>query len=262
MAQRGESALDPSEPVGITPEQIIQKFAAKEKEFSKAREDYTYRQDVLIQTIDGNTPNGEYHQVVDVTFDDKNRRRENVVFSPQPDLKDVSLDPEDFEDINHLSPFVLTTDELPLYQVLYVGKQKIDEVGTYVFDIAPIPAKMEKGKRYFQGRAWVDDQDMQIVKSEGKAAFVAEKRLEGHMFSTYTTWREQIDGKYWFPTYSLSDEVIHFPGTKRQPPSDAHIRIKIKFTDYKRFGSKSRVIFNGEEVKNDQNQPPQNPPKK
>src|SRR5947209_6442267 len=136
VAQRGESDLDPSQPTGITPDQIIQKFAAREKEFAQAREEYTYRQDVLIQTIDGDTPTGEYHQVADVVFDARNRRKENVVFSPQPDLK-ADLDPEDFEDINHLSPFVLTTDDLPLYQVLYVGKQKIDEVGTYVFDIAP-----------------------------------------------------------------------------------------------------------------------------
>src|ERR1041385_3429259 len=103
-AQRGESDLDPSQPVGITPEQIIQKFAAKEKEFSQAREDYTYRQEVQMQTMDGDTPNGEYHQVVDVTFDAKNRRKENVVFSPQPDLKGVILTQEDFDDINHLSP--------------------------------------------------------------------------------------------------------------------------------------------------------------
>jgi len=115
---------------------------------------------------------------------------------------------------------------------------------------------MEKGKRYFQGRVWVDDQDFQIVKSHGKAAFVQEKRFEGHLYSTYTTYREQIDGTYWFPTYSISDEQLHFPGTKHQPPQDVHLRIKIKFTDYKRFGSKSRVIFAGEEVKKDQPNPP------
>src|SRR6266404_382248 len=75
---RGESNLNAAPPNGITPEEIIRKFAAREKEFAQARENYTYRQHVKVETLDGDTPNGEYQQIVDVTFDDKNRRHENV----------------------------------------------------------------------------------------------------------------------------------------------------------------------------------------
>ena len=259
-AQRGESDLNPAQPNGITPDQIIQKFAAREKEFAQARDNYTFRQDVTVQTLDGDTVDGEYRQVVDVTFDDKGKRRENVVYSPQSSLQRISMDPEDYEDINHRYPFVLTTDEIPEYQILYVGQQRIDEIDTYVFDVAP--KTLEKGKRYFQGRIWVDNQDFQIVKSQGKPAYMKEKRLEGHEFPSFTTYREQIDGKYWFPTYASSDEELHFPGTKRSPPNDVHIKIKVKYTDYKRFASKSRIIFEGQEIKNDPNPPQQNPPKK
>jgi hypothetical protein len=257
--KRGEGNLNPALPKDITPEQIIQKFAAREKEFAQARENYTFRQYVTVETLDGDTPDGEYKQIVDVTFDDRNRRKESVVFSPQSTLTRVSMDPEDFDDIQHRYPFVLTTDEIPLYQIVYAGQQRIDEVDTYVFDIAP--KNLEKGKRYFQGRIWVDNRDFQIVKSQGRPAFAKEKKYEGHAFPAFTTYREQIDGKYWFPTYSRADEVLHFPGGKNSFPNDVHIRITVKYQDYKRFASRSKIIYAGEEIKNEP-PPQQQPPKK
>ncbi len=258
FAQRGEGPINPAEPTGITVDQIIQKFTARESEFAKARENYTFRQDVTLQTLDGDTVDGEYRMVTDVTFDDQGKRRENVVFAPQNTITSLTMDPEDFEDINHRYPFVVTTETLPLYQILYVGQQHVDEIDTYVFDITP--KAMEKGKRYFEGRIWVDNQDFEIVKSSGKPAFIKEKRLEGHLFPSFTTYREQIDGTYWFPTYTSSDEVLHFPGDKHNPPQDVHLRIKVKYTDYKKFASKSRIIFAGQDIKNDPNAPA--PPKK
>jgi len=254
-AQEGE--LDPSQPTGITTDQIIQKFAAKEKEFAQARDNYTFRQYVTVQTLDGDTVDGEYQQVTDVTFDDQGRRRENVVFAPQSTLERVQMTEQDFDDIQHRYPFVLTTDEIGDYQILYVGKQKEDELHTYVFDVAP--RKIEKNRRYFQGRIWVDDQDLQIVKTQGRPAFI---RTDAQEFPSFTTYREQIDGKYWFPTYTIADEVLHFRGDRNNMGSDVHIRIKVKYTDYKQFKSKSRIIFNGQEVSRDPNaqNPQQAPP--
>ncbi|MGB9103353.1 MAG: hypothetical protein WCC59_01230, partial [Terriglobales bacterium] len=110
LAQEGP--LNPAEPKGITADQIIQRFAAKEREFKQARDNYTYRQDVKVQTIDGDTVDGEYHQVVEVTFDDKGRRQERVVFAPQSTLQRVSMTREDVDDIQHRLPFVLTSDEI------------------------------------------------------------------------------------------------------------------------------------------------------
>ena len=165
-ADRGEGALDPSQPTGITVEQIIQNFAAKERQFKVAREQYTYRQDVTVQTLDGDTPNGEFKEVEDVLFDDKGNRVEHVVFAPQSTLVGILMTKEDFDDIRRRMPFVLTSDEIQEYNILYAGKQQEDELGTYVFDVAP--KQIEKNKRYFQGRIWVDDHDFQIVKSYGK----------------------------------------------------------------------------------------------
>ena len=261
---RGESAIDPTPPQGVTVDQIIQRFAAKESEFSNAWDQYAFRQDVKVQTFDGDTPNGEYHEVTDITFTDAGKRIENVVFAPQPTLVGISMDREDYEDIRHRYPFVLSTEELPQYQILYVGKQKVDELDTYVFDISP--KTIEKKQRYVQGRIWVDQQDLQIVKTHLKPVFQMTKELQGHAFPAFTTYREQIDGTYWFPTYVKADEMLHFSGGKGSIPQDARIRIIVKYTDYKKFGAKSRVIFNGEELPepNQQKQPPpqQQPPNK
>src|SRR5215470_16166309 len=132
-----EGPLENIPPKGVTPEEVIQRFAAKEKEFKQARDQYTYRQDVKVQVVDGETVVGEYHEVFDVLFDDKGKRIENVVFAPQSTLEqgNLSMDQGDFEDIRHRLPFVLTTDELAEYNVLYAGQQKEDELHCYVFDI-------------------------------------------------------------------------------------------------------------------------------
>ena len=243
-----ESHIVKSPPKGMTEDEVIRRFAAREKEFRDARENYTFRQDVKVQTLDGRSVTGEYQQVVDVTFDDKDRRRENVVFSPQSTLQAIQMTREDFEDLQHRYPFVLTTDELLDYQILYLGTEHVDEIDTYVFDIAP--KTFAKGKRYFQGRIWVDDHDFQIVKTHGKPVGYASKSGDQEQqFPAFTTYREQIDRQYWFPTYSRADEILHFPPTKSSMGADVHIRIIVKYTDYKKFGSRTKITYGDEELK-------------
>src|SRR5271156_5090883 len=165
-----EGPLLNTQPTGITPEEIIQRFAAKEKEFKEARDHYTYRQDITVKILDTDvTPAPQYQEVFDVLFDDKGRRIENVVFAPQSSLErgGLSLDEGDVQDFRNRLPFVLTTEEVPEYNVLYVGQQQEDQLHCYVFDIAP--KQIVGKKRYFQGRIWVDDHDFQIVKTYGQA---------------------------------------------------------------------------------------------
>ena len=58
-----------------------------------------------------------------------------------------------------------------------------------------------QGKRYFEGQIWVDDRDLQIVKSEGKPVpEIKSKGGQENLFPRFTTYREQIDGKFWFPS--------------------------------------------------------------
>jgi hypothetical protein len=243
FSQEGPLSSDP--PKGITSEEIIQKFAAKEKEFKEARDNYTFRQDVRVQTMDGDTVTGEYREVFDVTYDDQGKHLENVVFAPQNTLTSIGMTPEDLQDLRHTMPFVLTSDEIPQYNILYVGEQQEDELHCYVFDIAP--KQMDKKKRYFQGRIWVDDQDLQIVKTYGKAVPETRKKNYENLFPKFTTWREQVDGQYWFPAYTEATDTLRF---KIAP--EVHIHDIIKYSDYKRFGSKVKVIYEGKELPKDQ----------
>jgi hypothetical protein len=245
LAQKGEGRLDSSQPTGITPQEIIQKFAAKETQFKEARDNYTYRQSIKIETLDGHTVDGIYEQIWDVLFDDRGRRIENVVFAPQSTLQRVQMTREDFEDIRNVLPFVLTSAEIPLYDITYVGRQRQDELSTYVFDIRP--KQIQQGKRYFDGRIWVDDHDFQIVKTSGRTVpeFRSGKKAKAgqeNLFPAFITWREQVDGQYWFPTYTRADDTLHFTG------SDVHIREIIKYTNYKRFGSKVKITYEGKDV--------------
>jgi hypothetical protein len=250
-AQEGE--LDKSQPKGISPEEIIKRFADKEEQFKMAREQYTYRQDVTVQTPDDG---GQYREVFDVVFDDKGKRLENVVFAPQNTLAMLSMSPEDLDDIRHRLPFVLTSEEIPEYDILYVGQQQEDELHCYVFDIAP--KKIEGKKRYFQGRIWVDDQDFQVVKTYGKTVpDIRKKKGQENLFPKFTTWRQQVDGKYWFPAYTKADDTLHFS------TGDIRIIEKVKYDDYKRFGSNVKITYEGQEVqkgKNTDQQKPEQPP--
>lgn len=251
LAQEGP--LDNAPPKDISPEEIIKRFAEKETEFAKAREQYTYRQDVKVQTLDGSSVDGEYHEVFDVLFDDKGHRIENVVFAPQSSLQKIYMSREDMEDIRHKLPFVLTTEDLPEYNILYVGQQQEDELHCYVFDIAP--KKIEGKKRYFQGRVWVDDHDYQIVKTYGKTVpdIRSKHGDQENLFPKFTTWRQQIDGQYWFPVYTKADDQLHFK------MEDVHIKEIVKYEDYKRFGSNVKILYEGKEIpKGDQK--PTNPP--
>jgi hypothetical protein len=164
-----------------------------------------------------------------------------VVFAPQATLSRIGMTQEDVDDIENRLPFVLTSDEVPEYNILYVGTQQQDELHCYVFDVAP--KQIVGKKRYFQGRIWVDDRDFQIVKTYGKTVpDIRKKKDNENLFPSFTTWREQIDGQYWFPTYTKADDTLHFS------MQDVRIREIVKYTNYKRFGSRSRITYEGKEL--------------
>jgi hypothetical protein len=177
--------------------------------------------------------------VVDITFNEQGKRVENVVLAPQNTLRRIGMTREDQDDIERLMPFVLTTDEIADYQIDYAGQQRVDELDTYVFEVRP--RTIAKGRRYFEGRIWVDDRDFQIVKTYGKSVpDIRKGRGNENLFPRFTTWREQIDGKYWFPTYTRADDTLRFSD------NDVRIRMIVKYSDYKRFGARIRITYEGQ----------------
>lgn len=222
------------EPPAIPVDQIIQKFGEREAEFRKERDNYTYTQTVVVQTIDSDgRPDGEYRMTSDILFTPDGKRYEKVTSAPPSTLERMTLTQQDFDDVEHVQPFVLTTEELPKYDVKYVGREQLDEISTYVFDVAP--KKIEKNQRYFQGRIWVDDKDLEIVKTDGKAVPDIIKKNSENIFPRFETFRENIEGHYWFPTYTRSDDVLHFS------TGAIHTRMTIRYANYKRFGSTIRI---------------------
>jgi hypothetical protein len=242
-------------------EAIIRRFTQKETEFRKALNNYEFKRDAVIQTIAwGGQVSGEYHRTSRFVFDDSGKRYEKILFFPMPTISDIQITPQDIEDLGGVQAFALEASKINDYDFAYAGKEKIDEIDTYVFDVTPKilsdKSRLEALKRenqeggYFQGRIWVDDQDYQIVKARGKSVPEFKQR-----FPTFETYREQIDGKYWFPTYTYADDSLTFKGGQI-----VHFRMRIRFTDFERLRGRATVIEEGTpgEV-NEKEKPPAKP---
>jgi hypothetical protein len=245
-AQTGFGALDASAPAGTTPEAIIAKMGQRESAFAEARNQYTFRQDVKFDTISDDTgrPDGEYHQITDVTFDRDGKRVEHVVFAPQNTIERVIMTENDFRDIDKRLPFVLTAPELADYDLSYLGKQKVDDLDTYVFDCKP--KVLVKGHRYFQGKVWVDQLDDEIVLVNGINVPQDTRVGKEDLSPPFTTYYQQIDAKYWFPTYTKAEGTLHFAAQHGALSQDIHVKTVIRYTDYKRFHTNVTIEYEGE----------------
>lgn len=222
QAQSQTTAVGPTNTVDSA--RIISAFTRKEAEFRRALNSYSFRRDALMQSIGmGGQVIGEYHRVSNFTFDDQGNRYEKISFFPMPTMAEVTQ--EDIEDLGGIEPFALEPSKIDKYDIRYVGKEKIDELNLYIFDVSPkvIPNPKKTKERLFVGRIWVDDQDLQIVKTKGKGV----PETKDNKFPTVETYREHIDGRYWFPTYSYADEELIF-----ENGGSIHIRMKVRYTDF------------------------------
>jgi len=226
--EEGNGLLDFSPPKTISVEDVIKKFGGEEAKVKEARLHYTYKQDVLMQTLTGTIVTGEFHEVANISYDAKGKRVEEVTFAAQPSLRGIQLEQSDMEDIRVFMPLMLTSDDLPQYKLNYAGQQHVDDLDTFVFHVEA--KKEESGKRYFEGRIWVDAQDFQIVKLCGKSGpdkIAVKKHERAHLTPMFVTYRQQVDG-FWFPAYTRSDDTLRFPA------GPLHLRQVIKYTAYKR----------------------------
>lgn len=231
-------------------DRIVAAFTAKETQFRQALNQYSFKRDAVIQSLGmGGQVIGEYHRVSSFTFDDSGNRYEKISFFPMPSFGGVT--PEDLDDLGGINPFALEPSKINRYNFKYSGKEKIDELNLYVFDITPkvIPDPKKTKERLFVGRVWVDDQELQIVKTKGKG--VPETKI--NKFPIVETYREQFGGKFWFPTYSYADEELIFDNG--QP---LHIRMQVRYTDFSPARADVRVVDveSGGELQNETAKPP------
>jgi len=227
----GDNPVDPAPPKTMTPEELIQKFTAAENRVREARSHYTYTQEVLVQTLNDKTADGQWHEVKRISYDDKGKKVENVTYSEVSTLRDVQISAEDQNDISVFMQWILTSDQLSEYKLTYAGQQHVDDLDTYVFPIEPV--KEEKNKRYFQGRIWVDNRDLQMVKLCGKSVpdqVHVKKHQPMDIRPTFVGYRQLIDG-LWFPAYARVDDTLHFEA------QSIHVREIVKFKDYVKGGT-------------------------
>ncbi len=233
FAQPGGAAKsDPQIPV----EQIIEKFIDKETEFAQARESYIYRQTVkILEYNNSGGVRGRYESVQDILFGDDGKRIERVVYAPVPTLQNIIMTPNDMEDLRSVQPFVMTRDNASEYRIDYLGEQMVDEIDTYMFSVKP--KKLERGKRYFEGQVWVDKIGLQIVKTYGKGVGQLGKHNKSERFPRFETYRDQVDGTYWFPVYTSANDTLDFDSGPQR------IRMIVKYENYRRFEGTSVITF-------------------
>jgi hypothetical protein len=221
----------------------VRRVANFETETQHARDHYTYRQSVTVQEMsEHGAMVGQYHEVRDVIFSPTEERTEVIVGQPLLTLKNLKLTDEDFADIRNIQPFVLVNGLLALYETKFRGDEKIDDVDCYVLQVRP--RQILSGQRLFDGMLWIKKDDFAIIRSEGQAVPQVHSMKEENLFPRFTTVREPVDGKHWFPTYTHADDTLAFrTGLQR-------IRLQIRYSNYKRFGADSTIQY--EKMKPDQ----------
>jgi hypothetical protein len=237
-------------------DRIINTFTAKERQFRQALNEYSFKRDAILQSLGmGGQITGEYHRTSLFTFDNEGNRYEKINYFPMPSLGAVTQ--EDLEDLGGISPFALEPAKIPQYNITYVGKEKIDELNLYVFDVSPkvTPDAKKTKERFFLGRVWVDEQDLLIVKTRGKGV----PETKNNKYPNVETYREQIDGRYWFPTYSYADEELVFGSGET-----LHIRMQVRYTDYQLARAKVKIteIEDPDAPKKETKPPPASTPRK
>src|SRR6202163_6423 len=223
---------EPPAPPSLPVEEIVRRFSQKEDEYLKSRPNYGFRKSVRIQEFgpDG-SPTGEFLRVTEYQKLADGRVAMRAIEKPQSTLQGVYLAPEDLDALDKIPAYPLTSGQLAKYELKFIGRELVDEVDCYIFQVKP--KTVERAKAYFEGVVWVDAQYLEVVKTYGK--WVTDqgdtRGIAQLPFSLFETYRENVDGKYWFPNYLRSDDTLH---TKE---GDIPVRLVVKWTDFKPAGA-------------------------
>jgi hypothetical protein len=219
---------EPEAPPALPPDEIVRRFSQKEDEYLVARSRHTSRKSIRLQEFgpDGKL-SGEFLRVTETSPGADGRPVVKVIEKPQSTLQHAFLAPEDLEALDRVPVYPLTTSQLPKYNLKYIGKEQVDEIDCYIFQVKP--KMLERTRGLFNGVIWVDAKYLEVVKTYGK--WVMEQGdapiLTQYPFALFETYRENVGGKYWFPNYSRSDDTLHLKD------QDVSIRLVIKWSDFK-----------------------------
>lgn len=193
----------PAEQPPLAAEEIIRRFSAQEDQLARLFSGYGYRKTVRLEEIgpDGKVAGQAQITGSSVPASDDTRRKAG---EPQSTLRFLNLERDDMEALSKVPTFPLVSSNLPKYEITYGGKQLVDELSTYVFQVKP--RQLERTHAYFDGLVWVDDHDLAIVKTYGKwVTETGDAQASKLPFTIFETYRQPIANKYWLPAYSRSD---------------------------------------------------------
>ena len=219
----------PEAPPSLPPAEIIKSFTQREDSFAAARPQYAYRRTIRIQEfgLDGK-PSGEYLATSDAIRSADGKIYERSVTAPNSTLEALQLAPDDVQALLRMPAYPVTTSQLSKYNVTYLNTEKVDEVDCYIFQVSP--KTLERRNPLFDGVIWVDQKYLEVVKTYGKwVTDLGEYHPATLPFTTFETYRENVDGKYWLPDYSRAD------GTVKLKDRNVPIRVTIKWTNFKPF---------------------------
>ncbi len=220
-------------PPPVPEEVIIQKFAANEDAMKQQFDTYDYTQTIRIDELAD--PGGKFSLTGEVYTRPDGQRYMRVDKQPEATLKVEKYTLEDVRTISSLPLFLLTSQEIANYNFKYVGHEKLDQLNTYIFQVKP--KMLSRKRRFFEGVIWVDDQDFAIVKSYGKLVSELSGNGTALPFTMFETYRENVQGKYWLPTYTRSDDVIKGPDDQEVP-----VRLIIRSTEFRPHNAESSPV--------------------
>jgi len=214
-------------PPPMPPAEIIKVFAEKEDQYLRARIRYGYKKTIKLTEFgkDGQ-PSGEYQVVLATTVDSDGKVYEKTVEKAQSTLQYLTLEPGQLTAAARVPAYPLVTAQLAKYELRYVGDEKVDEIDCFIFDAKP--KFLERGQALFQGVVWVDKQYLEVVKTYGKwVTDLGDMHAPDLPFVNFETYRENVEGKYWFPNYSRSDDYLHLKD------QTVPVRLVIKWAEMK-----------------------------
>jgi hypothetical protein len=243
-------------------DRIVKTFTKNENDFRQALNSYAYNRNATIQTVGmGGQITGTYRRDSFLTFKDSGERVEKILFNPVSTLTEVSVSAEDIDNLGGINPFAIEPSSVGNYTFTYLGKEKIDELNLHVFDVTPktLPNPRKSSQKFFSGRIWVDDVDLMIVKSKGKALPEGKDTTgQEQRFPVMETWRESVDGKYWFPAFSSADDELVFDSG-----NSVKLKVRVKYTNYRVGTSDVKIIDDdNSEIKEETKPAPSATPKK
>ena len=209
----------------IDPAQIIRQAAENGRIALSALAGYSYTAEVAVQYAGaGDVVLWEYNRSTKVFYDRYGALSERLIEEKSTLPKDESINVGQVNNLVRIYKFMLTPSVLQQYDFNYIGRERIDELQTLVFDLKPKrvgPASFGEARRYVRGRIWIDEDDLQVVKVGGE--ILPETRP--HRTPRFETYFQNYD-KYWLPAYTTADDDLMID------KDYLRVNVKARFIDY------------------------------